>query len=534
MKTAAIYARVSTEDQTRGTSLNGQLDTCRQYATEQGYTVVKEIAEDFTASRLDRPGLTVIRDMVERGELEAVVVYDPDRLSRKNTHMWMLMDEFERKGVQLLFVNVPREDTPEGRMLFGMRSLFAEYEREKTRERTRLGSHRRAKEGKILGSNLVPYGYSYIIGEGRYEVLPDEAQIVRQIFRWMAFDKMSLYRIAARLTSMGVLTKRGRKAWRVTAVFSILNNTSYIGMAYWNKTMSVIPKTPKTAGPRKREASSQVKRDASQWIGIPVPPIVEQELFEAAQRQLQANKKHSARNCKNEYLLRGFMACSTCGYGLYGQVAKSRIRNYACGGKNPKTYSVGQGLGHKCPTRYYNADDLESRVWSVVVKQLTEPEQVLGMLAQKGQAWEKEQQRNEGELEALYTAEQALKREHDKMLNLYTVDVLTLEQLQERLAIIKKKQSEIDASKAEISEQVEKRKTVQANAEAIEDLCRWAKKGLPHLTFKEKRQLLESLQLRVTVSMDSLTISGIISDTIPINEGATGENHRIESIAVGC
>src|SRR4051812_44614805 len=129
MKTAAIYARVSTADQVRGTSLDTQVDECRAFAQQHGYTVVKTIREDISGALLARPGLDELRAMAEAQQIEALIVAEQDRLSRDFAHTLFLVQEFERYQVDLVFVREPREDTAEGKMLFQMKGMFKEYER---------------------------------------------------------------------------------------------------------------------------------------------------------------------------------------------------------------------------------------------------------------------------------------------------------------------------------------------------------------------------------------------------------------------
>src|SRR4051812_23388941 len=110
MKTAAIYARVSTTSQAKdGTSLTTQLEICRDYAKEHNYSVVKEIVEDISGAVLTRAGLEQIRNLAEAGEIEAVICLDPDRLSRNLAHMLVLTQEFQRHNVALIFISMPKE-----------------------------------------------------------------------------------------------------------------------------------------------------------------------------------------------------------------------------------------------------------------------------------------------------------------------------------------------------------------------------------------------------------------------------------------
>ena len=159
MKPALVYARVSTHGQAEdGTSLQTQVEACQRWATQNGYTVVKAITDDVSGSTLKRAGLDEVRDIVSRKEVQAVIIYKLDRLSRETSHTLTLFAEFKRHGVDLKSATSPIEDTPEGKLLLTMLSAIAEFERTQIGERTRRGKHHRAKEGAVLGSGWAPMG----------------------------------------------------------------------------------------------------------------------------------------------------------------------------------------------------------------------------------------------------------------------------------------------------------------------------------------------------------------------------------------
>src|SRR5919108_2381970 len=158
---AAIYVRVSTEDQGKGFSIPTQIEACQQLAAAEGYRVPEShvlIDEGISGTTMDRPGLRTLRDLVNTKAIAAVVVHDPDRLSRNLGHQLLLAEEFERASVKLLIVSHPMEQGPEGWLFFQMRGALAEYERAKTLERTRRGKIGRAKAGHPPGGQ-VPLGY---------------------------------------------------------------------------------------------------------------------------------------------------------------------------------------------------------------------------------------------------------------------------------------------------------------------------------------------------------------------------------------
>src|SRR5215510_3358504 len=142
MKTAAIYARVSSDKQKEENTIASQTAALVAFAREHGYDVPGEwIFEDegFSGASLVRPGLERLRDLAAEGQLEAVLVYAPDRLSRKYAYQVLLIEEFARNGVEAVFVKAPKSDTLEDQLLLQFQGMIAEYERAQILELSRRG-----------------------------------------------------------------------------------------------------------------------------------------------------------------------------------------------------------------------------------------------------------------------------------------------------------------------------------------------------------------------------------------------------------
>src|SRR5262245_15537692 len=164
MKAAAIYARVSSDKQKEEKTIASQTAALTEFARKEGYDVPREwIFEDegFSGASLVRPGLERLRDLAAEGQLEAILVYSPDRLSRKYAYQILLTEEFARNGVEMVFVKAPKSDTPEDQLLLQFQGMIAEYERAQILERSRRGKRHRARQGQVsvLGA---PYGYCYV------------------------------------------------------------------------------------------------------------------------------------------------------------------------------------------------------------------------------------------------------------------------------------------------------------------------------------------------------------------------------------
>ena len=149
----ALYARVSTPHQQQEGTIASQVQALTQYMHQQEWSLLPEhtsLDEGLSGARLDRPGLDRLRDAAQRGECDAVVVLSPDRFARHYAHQWLLIEECEKLHVQLIFLQTPFGDTPQGKRLTQMQGMMAEYERAQMLERTRRGRLEKARRGALL------------------------------------------------------------------------------------------------------------------------------------------------------------------------------------------------------------------------------------------------------------------------------------------------------------------------------------------------------------------------------------------------
>jgi site-specific DNA recombinase len=293
-KRAIIYARVSTEDQVEKYGLPSQLRACREYSAAHDLEVVEEISDEgISGVILDRAGLSRLRDMARAKAVDVVVMLDADRLSRELAHLLVLRKELDPL-CRLEFVTGNFEDSPNGRMFFGIRGVIAQYERELTRERTMRGKRERAKSGLRVGGRVA---MGYLDEAGVLVIDEARAATVRQMFVWHD-SGVSLCEITRRLRASGVSTWSG-KPWWYTAVRAILSNEVYAGIGHWG----------------------------AERIVIPVPPLVSRELWERVQARLANNPTPNVGRPSVAYLLRGLLHCH-CGRKMYGELAKSGSRRY--------------------------------------------------------------------------------------------------------------------------------------------------------------------------------------------------------------
>src|SRR4030095_174433 len=172
-----------------------------------------------------------------------------------------LVDEFRRAGVEVIFLNRALGQSPEDDLLLQGQGMIAEYERAKIIERPGRGKRHAARIGAVNVLSGAPYGYRYVTkyeggGQARYEIIPDEARVVRQVFAWVSPDRLTIGEVCRRLTQAGELTRTGRTVWDRSVVWGILKNPAYQGTAAFGKTR-LEPLRPRLRAQRHRSVLSR-------------------------------------------------------------------------------------------------------------------------------------------------------------------------------------------------------------------------------------------------------------------------------------
>ena len=243
MKMAAIYARVSSEQQREEHTIASQTAALIEFATSHDLEVPKEwVFEDegYSGATLERPGLERVRDLAAEGQIQVVLAYAPDRLSRKYAYQILLIEEFARHGVETLFVKAPQSASAEDQLLVQFQGMIAEYERAQILERSRRGKRHRARSGEVSVMSGAPYGYRYIRktdeAPASYAVIDAEARVVQRIYEMYTVEGLSMGEIARRLNAEGIPTRKQSARWERSVVWAMLRNPAYRGAACFGKT----------------------------------------------------------------------------------------------------------------------------------------------------------------------------------------------------------------------------------------------------------------------------------------------------------
>jgi len=497
MTKTAIYCRVSTDDQEKeGTSLHTQLEACLKYCLDKDYTVVRKFIETFSGLTLDRPKLTDLRNMIRANDLDVIVVYCLDRLSRNATHGVILRDELDKHHVLLESVTEDIDKTPLGEAITYLRGTFAQVEAEKIKERTMRGKLAYVKVGKLpQGTGIGIYGYNWNKATGKRTIHEYESKIVQKIFT-MALSGTSTNKIAIELNKQCIRTKSGG-LWYPLTIRRIVSNSTYTGKTYYGMTKRV----------NKTKVVVQPKEN---WTLLPdiTPPIITEEMFKRTQETIAKIKQSRPIKESSPYLLTGFMKCAKCGSPIGGTTLNGKYRYYKCRGSNPTATR-----GKICDAGYIRANELEKDVWNKVLEMLTSPlttfalltdadvnirarlkqnnplqilEKQISQLRRKIKAYDAKEKR----LYSLLTNEAVTKDFVLDEVNKINKDKLNDNQLLKELLATRKRTNNTDQMTFRLTELSEilraKAKSQLGNSDTTEYL-------------KEKRNFLESLNLEVVV-----------------------------------
>jgi site-specific DNA recombinase len=531
MKTAAIYTRVSSDQQKGNKAIGSQVDELLNFAEEQGYVVPDAYVfkdEGYSGAILVRPGLEKVRDLSAEGQIQGVLIYSPDRLSRNYAYQVVLMDEFASCGVEVLFVNSPKADTPEEALLLQFQGMISEYERAMIKERSRRGKRFKAKSGVVSVLCGAPYGYNYIKKTAEaaayYEINEDQAIVVQEVYRLYAEEFLSIGAITRELNARKIPTRKAISKWERSTVWAMLRNPAYSGKACYGKTehseRQRITKPLRAKGGYVVQNGSNREKPRGEWIEIPVPPIVTQEIFDIVHERLKSNKQHSQRNTKVMTLLQGMMVCSECGYSLYRSFtetsAKKRIYYYRCFGSDAYRF---EGI-KKCNCKPVRQDYLDNVVWQQIVKLLEDPALIQREIEKRVEETRKTSPvvKQKAAIEKQRTK---LSQSMDKLLDAYQEGLITIAQLRKRMPELQKR---VNTTEKELENLKTHELALDQRLQLLDVQSFTSQLGqnVNHLDIKEKKKILRLLVKEIIVGDDIIDIR----HSIPLKEAKNEQNDK--------
>jgi site-specific DNA recombinase len=307
----ATYTRISTDEENQPYSLEAQADRLSSFIHSQdGWEPRRKFTDQMSGSTLDRPGLEQALAEARLGAFDLLLVYRVDRLSRSVRGLAQILEELDHAGVAFRSATEPFDTaTPAGRMMVQMLGVFAEFERATLIDRVISGMERKAATGRWCGGT-PPFGYRPDPETGFLAPKKGEAALVPKVFELYARRRLGSHAIAGWLNERGHRTIGGRP-WGHKAILSLLQNRAYVGENYYR----------------------------GKHHPAPQQPLVDRELFAAAQQLLEERQEsHSLRaSNSNDYLLTGVVFCAACGKRYLGTAARGNggtYHYYTCFSRN--------------------------------------------------------------------------------------------------------------------------------------------------------------------------------------------------------
>ena len=494
---AALYARVSTPHQAQAQTIGQQVVRLCAAVQQRGWTVEEGHIyrdEGYSGATLNRPGLDALRDQAALAAFDVVVLTAPDRLARKYVHQMLVIEELQQHGCRVEFLERPMSEDPHDQLLLQIRGAVAEYERALIMERTRRGRLAKVRAGQLLPWSRPPFGYrsdpEHPRNPASLSLDPCEAAVVARIFAWYLEDGGTIRHVAARLTADGIATPTGRSCWNGASVRGILQNPTYTGTAYGNRTQTVPSCRRQSALRPMGPGQSQRPRPREEWIPLSVPGIITQEVFDQVQEKIARNPRLAARhNTRQAYLLRALVSCGQCHWTAVARFAHHGYPYYTCRGRKEE----------RCTAPYIPAGALDELVWQDLCRVLSDPARIAAALTRaRGGAWlpqdiQARQRRTQ-------QARAQVQRQQQRLLDAYLAGVVPLAELDRKRQDLLRREESLEAEQRQLEAIARRHLDLQALATSIEAFCAQVRAGLGQATFAQRRTLVELLIDRVIVT----------------------------------
>jgi site-specific DNA recombinase len=517
---AAFYARVSGEQQAAAHTIESQIAALTERAHGDGTPVPPErqfVDDGYSGATLIRPALDRLRDLVSVGAIDRIYVHSPDRLARNYAYQVLLLDEWRRRGVELVFLNRPLGKSPEDDLLLQVQGIVAEYERAKIMERSRRGKKHAAQCGSLNVMSGAPFGYRYVSvheggGQARFEPAVEQARVVQQIFSWIGRDRCSLAEVCRRLNNAGTPTATGKPIWSRAAVWHILQNPAYMGQAAYGKT-HMMPRGKKSRlraarghPVEPRRSNSPTPADPKEWVCVAVPALVDEALFRAAHTQLAENRSRARQGRRRPgYLLQGLTCCAKCGYAYYGKTLRQlgaghQVRDflyYRCSGTDRYRF----GGEQICSNSQVQGNFLETTVWREVSALLTSPERV---------QLERQHSSDTGtlsdNLETLRSQRTKLLHAVERLIDSFAEGLIEKDQFASRMARTKSRIAHLDARIEEDRGAADQWERSRLAAIRFRELSATIGPQLVSADWQRRREIIRTVVQRIDVDTDVIKI----------------------------
>lgn len=486
MTKAAVYCRVSSDEQAEKGTIEGQVQYAKKYlelhGPEAGITEWEFYLDEGVSGTIalsDRPaGARLVAD-AKAGKFQVLFVYRLDRLARSVKHVLDVYELLEKHGIALKSMTEAFDtSTPTGKFFMTLLASIAALERDTILERTQMGKDRKAMEGKWV-TGMPPFGYR-IGPDGSLEINEAEAEIVRLIFR-LYLEGMSTIQVAEYLNAMGIPTpakvrktkNKSTGKWHAGHVSIILRTEAYKGTYTYLK-------------------RSKRRKDT---IEIPVPAIVSKKDYAAVQAKLIENADAARGRRGRNYLLRGLIFCGNCGRRMVGSSGNSKDGRvyYRC----TNTINIGNGI--HCNAKLIRAMDIENVVWQDIKEFISNPGKIQEMIETKIRENKQEIAPLKNELAELEKAILEKQEARGRVLSLYASGIISKQEVEKELKNLAREIEMLSVRREYLFSKQQQAQQFEADAINAQVLMGCLAERIHDITEEQKAEVIRNLVKRIDV-----------------------------------
>ena len=503
---AVTYARVSSDKQDVDLSISAQLKALREYASRNGYEVVKEFVDEVESGRTAaRPAFREMIAMARRPSkpFDVILVWKYSRFARSRQDSIVFKTLLRKNGVRVVSISEPSDDTPTGKLLEAVIESLDEFYSANLGEEVSRGLRESATRGfYVVG--VTPYGYKRVkVKDGikeRPRLIPEphQAEVVSRMFREVLEGK-GLKEIVKGLNAEGIAGPRG-KGWIKTTLYAILTNEVYTGTLVWGRT-SVRGLAP--------------VRVENAW-----PAIVDRRTFDIVQTILKERAPTIVhpRRVASPYLLSGIAKCGYCGKALVGHDAKSgQFNYYVCGTLLKK------GAG-SCPAHYLNSRQFESLVIDKIKEHILAEENLMELVKLVNEEMDAAAYEYRKQLDVVLEEIADIDRRSGRLYDAIETGKISLDDLAPRIKELKARKDNLEARKWELEWQMKERKVELADPKTVAQYVKDLRNLLSESSLAERKSFIRSFIREVKVANDEVLVtytmpmrfSGITDETVPV------------------
>ena len=495
----ALYVRVSTKEQ----DLDGyspefqyeQMLTHVERNQYKGWLTNKKWHFSDVGSGGDtkeRKDLQKLMELVRKKEIDVVLVWRIDRLSRNLSDLLELFEEMNKHNVSFASVKEDLDFSGAiGKLIFQIFGSLAEFERENIKMRTEEGKKASAKRGNYTGGS-IPYGYKKVPNVidkkgSKLELIPKEAQNVKKIFEWFVYERKSSEWIADELNDLKITKGIGNirteaTKWYKHTIDRMLLNEVYRGSFITNR-YALVSKKPEKYEERPRE----------EWIISSVEPCIDDLLFFAAQDRLRSRYKESSRRGGGDrtYMLRSKLFEVSTGRRFIGYMATKGTKNY-----RRKQYMED---GVRIPSMSIAARELEAFVWQHLESALNRPDEFLKFHEKQSDSGKRRKEL----IERLAMHEEGLTNQNkrlEKIRSLMYEEKVPESRALADIAQYEEDRDELFKKKSAIEEELKSLSGYEVACADLRTFSKKLKKAIKNLTYEEKQMLVDMFVERVEIS----------------------------------